>query len=59
MVHYRIQSLRAEQSRAEQTCIDGTINKPQKREIANCITARYDCGISNQQQTGIVVAESR
>ena len=50
---------RAEQSRAEQTCVDGTINNPQSREISNCITARYDCGISNQQQVGIVVAESK
>ena len=48
---------RAEQSRAEQTCVDGTINKPQQKEIANCITARYDCGISNQQQVGNMVVE--
>ena len=42
-----------------QTCVDGTINKPQQREIANCIKARYDCGISNQQQVGNMVAESQ
>lgn len=49
---------RAEQSRAEQTCIDGTICNPQRRDIANCITAKYDCGISNQQQVGNMVAEN-
>lgn len=38
--------------------VDGTICNPQAREISNCITAGYDCGISNQQQVGIVVAES-
>ena len=42
-----------------QTCVDGTICNPQAMEISNCITARYDCGISNQQQVGIVVAESK
>ena len=55
----RAEQSRAEQSRAEQTCVDGTINNPQSREISNCITARYDCGISNQQQVGIVVTESK
>nr|DAI61080.1 MAG TPA: Cytosine specific methyltransferase [Caudoviricetes sp.] len=40
-----------------QICVDGTINKPQQREIANCIKARYDCGISNQQQVGNIVAK--
>ena len=41
----------------DRTCIDGTICKPRSREVANCITARYDCGISNQQQTGNLVVE--
>lgn len=45
------------ESRAEQTCIDGTICNPQRRDIANCIKARYDCGISNQQQVGNMVAK--
>jgi len=54
----RAEQSRAEQSRAEQTCIDGTICNPQQRDIANCITARYDCGISNQQQIGNMVAEN-
>ena len=48
---------RAEQSRAEQSSIDGTICNPQRRDIANCITARYDRGISNQQQIGNMVVE--
>ena len=43
---------RAEQSRAEQTCIDGTINNPQQREVANCIPARYDNGISKRKSNG-------
>ena len=38
-----------------QTCVDGTINKPQQREVANCITARYDCGISNLRSDGNLV----
>lgn len=48
---------RAEQSRAEQTCVDGTINKPQQREVANCIKARYDCGISNLRSDGNLVVK--
>ena len=38
-------------------CVDGTINNPKEKEIANCITARYDCGVSNQQSTGNMVVE--
>jgi len=48
---------RAEQSRAEQTCVDGTICKPQSREVANCIKAKYDCGISNLRSDGNCVVE--
>ena len=48
---------RAEQSRAEQTCVDGTINKPQRREVANCIKARYDAGISNFWSDGNLVVK--
>lgn len=40
-----------------QTCIDGTINKPQQREVANCIKARYDCGISNLRSDGNLVVK--
>ena len=25
--------------------------------VANCITARYDCGVSNQRQMGTMVLE--
>lgn len=41
----------------EQFGIDLTINEPKEREIANCIKARYDCGVSNFKQdgTGVVV----
>ena len=38
-------------------CVDGTINKPQQREVANCITARYDCGISNLRSEGNLVVK--
>ena len=48
---------RAEQSRAEQTCVDLSINRPERCEIANCIKARYDAGISNFQADGTGVVE--
>lgn len=45
-------------SRAEQsTCIDGTIRNPKRRDIANCIKARYDCGISNLRSDGNIVVK--
>ena len=53
-----IHQSRAEQSRAEQTCVDGTINEPQKREVANCIPARYDNGISKRRKAGNLVVEN-
>lgn len=43
--------------RTEQVCVDGTIKKPKKREVANCIKAKYDCGISNLQSEGNVVID--
>ena len=46
----------AERERERET-IDLTINKPNTIERANCIMARYDCGISNQQQIGTGVIE--
>ena len=36
---------------------DCTINTPQIRDVANCITARYDCGVSNYKQSGTSVIE--
>ena len=44
-------------SRAEQTCVDLSINRPERCEIANCIKARYDAGISNFQADGTGVVE--
>lgn len=44
-------------SRAEQTCVDLTINNPRRVEQANCIKARYDAGISNFQADGTGVIE--
>ena len=41
--------------RTEQVCVDGTIKKPKKREVANCIKARYDCGISSLRSDGNLV----
>ena len=48
---------RAEQSRAEQACVDLTINEPREIDTANCIKARYDTGISNLKADGSGVVE--
>ena len=45
------------QSRAEQTCVDLTINNPRQIKYANCIKARYDAGISNFKADGTGVVE--
>jgi DNA (cytosine-5)-methyltransferase 1 len=49
------------QSRKElpQQCIDLTINEPRTINIANCIKARYDAGISNFKADGSGVIESK
>ena len=41
----------------DRRCVDGTICEPTEREIANCIKARYDAGISNLRSDGNCVAE--
>ena len=41
----------------EVTPTDGGLKKPQPKEVANTILARYDAGISNQQSTGTMVIE--
>ena len=41
----------------DRRCVDGTICEPAEREIANCIKARYDAGISNLRSDGNCVAE--
>ena len=38
------------------TC-DMSINNPKAKDIANCITARYDCGVSNNRSIGVAVVE--
>lgn len=38
------------------TC-DMSINNPKTKEIANYITARYDCGVSNNKSVGVAVVE--
>ena len=46
------------EKKKKQIPVDGTINKPRGGlTVANCITARYDCGISNQRQLGTMVLE--
>lgn len=40
-------------------CVDGSINDPKIKAVSNCITARYDCGVSNQKSTGCMVIEPR
>lgn len=36
---------------------DGTIKEPDLKDIANCITARYDAGVQNQKSIGTMVLE--
>src|SRR5574344_643540 len=38
--------------------VDGGIKEPKAKDIANCIKARYDCGISNQRSDGTMVVEN-
>ena len=40
-------------------CVDGTINKPGERNVANCIPARYDSGIGNLRSSGNMVISQR
>ena len=40
-------------------CTDSSINDPIKRDVSNCITARYDAGIQNQKSIGLVVVEPK
>lgn len=40
-------------------CVDGTINKPGERNIANCIPARYDNGIGDLRSSGNMVISQR
>lgn len=44
-------------TRAEQTCVDGTINEPREKQVGNCIKARYDAGISNLRSDGNCIVE--
>ena len=37
----------------DSVCVDASICCPRRREVANCITARYDSGISNKQGYGV------
>lgn len=41
----------------DRATIDLSVYKPKTIETANCIMARYDCGISNQQSVGSGVCE--
>lgn len=36
---------------------DGTIKEPDLKDVANCITARYDAGVQNQKSIGTMVLE--
>lgn len=46
-------------SRAEQACVDLTINEPREIDTANCIKAKYDAGISNFKADGSGVVERK
>ena len=49
----------ASKQASKQVCVDGTINEPGKREVANCISARTDRGISNHRSEGTCVLEQQ
>lgn len=51
-----VRNVLTEQSEGKK-CVDGTINNPKEKKVANCIPARYDCGVSNQRSTGNMVVE--
>ena len=38
--------------------VDSSIKNPKIKEVSNCITARYDAGIQNQESMGGVVVEA-
>lgn len=40
-----------------QIVVDFSINEPRRNRVANCITARYDSGISNRRSEGSCVCE--
>ncbi len=46
-------------SQPARRCVDGTINDPREREIANCIKAKYNSGISNLRSDGNLVIEKQ
>ena len=52
-----IEKLVVENKITEKKCCDMTINQPKLIDKANCIPARYDCGISNQRSFGSGVIE--
>lgn len=46
-----------EQLQEDVTTCDMSVNNPKAKDIANCITARYDCGVSNNKSVGVAVVE--
>ena len=42
---------------SNRVCVDGSINSPQLKEIANCLIARYDKGISKKRSEGTFIVE--
>lgn len=46
-----------EQLNDDITTCDMTINDNKAKDISNCITARYDCGVSNLKSTGTAIVE--
>lgn len=41
----------------DRIAVDGSINDPKIKTVSNCITARYDCGVSNQKSVGCMIIE--
>lgn len=52
-----ISSGKIARQQTDRLCVDGTINNPNAREVANCIKARYDAGISKLRSDGNMVVE--
>ncbi len=52
-----ISSGKIARQQTDRICVDGTINNPNAREVANYIKARYDAGISNLRSDGNMVIE--
>lgn len=58
LINELIENGSIERERESKQPVDLTLNKPRTIDKANCITARYDAGVSNRQKEGTGVVES-